>query len=131
MANKDPGAQVQLIIWIALLLAHAIQFAMGQIVPKTGVPPETLELMAWILTGLGGAVALVSALGVPMLFRGQPYPTMFILRVAFADVPSIFGLLLAMMGAEMHWVYILTGLGVAAHLNAFPSQRDREAHAKT
>jgi hypothetical protein len=53
-----------------------------------------------------------------------------ILRFALAESATIFGLVLAMLGADMQWVYILTGLGLVAHITAFPTQREREAYAK-
>jgi hypothetical protein len=128
--SKDPGAQVMFILWSAMLMSHAMLFGVGQIVPHPGTPPETLEVMAMALTGAGVVTALASALAVPILFRDQPYQTMMILRFALAETPTIFGLILDFMGADMQWVYILTGLGVVAHFAAFPTQRERENHGK-
>jgi hypothetical protein len=132
--NQDPGAQVVFILWIAMLISQVLLFVVGQIVPPppdSTQSPEDLEIMALALTGVGAATALASALVVPMVVgRGQPYQTVLILRCALAETPTILGLVLAMLGAEMQWVYILTGLGLVAHLTAFPTERDREAHAK-
>jgi hypothetical protein len=132
-ASKDPGDQVLFILWIAMLTSHAMLFAVGQIVPPapdSSQSPEDLEIMAIVLTGLGVATALASALALPNLFRGHPFQTLMIMRFAMAESSTIFGLVLALLGAEMQWVYILTGLGVVAHITAFPTRREREAHAK-
>ena len=131
--NKDPGAQVMFIIWLAMLISQLAMFGVGQFLASTATSstsPDDLEVMAIAFTGVGVVTALASALGVPILFRGQNYQTIMILRFAFAESATIFGLLLAMLGAEMSWVYILTGLGLVAHLTAFPTQRDREAYAR-
>lgn len=132
-ASKDPGAQVLFILWIAMLTSHALLFAVGQIVPPTPdstQSPDDLEIIAFALTGLGVVTALASALAMPILFRGQAFQTLMILRFAMAESATCFGLVLALLGAEMQWVYILTGLGVVAHITAFPTQRERDAHAK-
>lgn len=132
-ASKDPSAQVLFILWIAMLTSHVLLFAVGQIVPPTpdSTPsPEDLEIMAIVLTMLGVGTALASGLALPILFRGQPFPTLMILRFAMAESSTLFGLVLALLGAEMQWVYILTGLGVVAHIAAFPTEREREARAK-
>ncbi len=118
-----------------MLFSQVMLFGVGQIVPRPPetMPPDDLELTALVFTGLGVATALASALAVPMMFRGkgaQAYQTMMILRFALAETPTIFGLVLAMLGAEMQWVYILTGLGIVAHVTAFPTKAEREAHAK-
>jgi hypothetical protein len=132
-ASKDPGAQVLFILWIAMLTSHVLLFAVGQIVPPTpdsAQSAEDLEIMAIIFTVLGVGTALASALAMPILFRGQPFQTLMIIRFAMAESSTTFGLVLALLGAEMQWVYILTGLGIVAHVTAFPTQREREAHAK-
>lgn len=132
-ASKDPGAQVLFILWIAMLTSHAMLFGVGQVVPPdpdSTMSADDLEVMAMLLTGLGLMTALASALAVPTLFRGQPFQILMILRYALAESATIFGLVLAVLGAEMQWVYILTGLGVVAHITAFPTQREREAHEK-
>lgn len=131
--SKDPGAQVLFILWFAMLTSHALLFVVGQIVPPdpgNTTSPDDLEVMAMVLTGFGLVTALASALAVPILFRGQPFQTVMILRFALAESATIFGLVLAILGAEMQWVYVLTGLGVVAHINAFPTEREREAHSK-
>jgi hypothetical protein len=133
--SKDPGAQVMFILWSAMLISQVLLFAVGQIVPPSSdqMQPSDLEIMSFVFVGLGVSTALASALAVPMMFRGQApqaYQTMMIMRFALAETPTIFGLVLAMMGSEMPWVYMLTGLGIVAHLTAFPTQRDREAFAK-
>jgi hypothetical protein len=132
-ASRDPSAQVLFILWIAMLTSHVLLFGVGQIVPPTpgSTPsPEDLEIMAIVLTMLGVGTALASGLALPILFRGQPFQTLMILRFATAESSTLFGLVLALLGAEMQWVYILTGLGVVAHITAFPTEREREAHAK-
>lgn len=131
-ASKDPGAQVLFILWVAMLTSHALLFAVGQIAapaPDSTMSADDLEVMAMVMTGLGLMTALASALAVPILFRGQPFLTVMILRFALAESSTIFGVMLALLGAEMQWVYVLTGLGVVAHINAFPTQREREAHS--
>lgn len=121
------------ILWIAMLSSHAILFAVGQLAtpaPDSTQSPEDLEIMAIIMTALGVGTALGSALAVPILFRGQPFLTLMIMRFAMAESTTIFGLVLAMLGAQMQWVYILTGLGVVAHVTAFPTERERERYEK-
>lgn len=132
--KQDSATQTMLILWIAMLVSQVMLFAVGQFVPPSpdaAQAPGDIELIAMVFTGLGVVAALASALAVPMLARGQPYITALILRCALAETPTIFGLVLAMMGAPMQWVYVLTGLGLVAHLSAFPSRAEREAHAKT
>jgi F0F1-type ATP synthase membrane subunit c/vacuolar-type H+-ATPase subunit K len=131
--SKDPGTQVVFILWLAMLLSQLAVFGVGQIVPPApdgSLSPEDLELMAMAFTGVGVMTVLASALAVPILFRGQNFQTIMILRFALAESATIFGLVLAMLGADMQWVYILTGLGLVAHITAFPTQREREAYAK-
>lgn len=131
--SKDPGAQVVFILWLAMLLSQLAIFGVGQIVPPTpdrSQSPDDLEVVAMALTGFGAVTALASALAVPLLFRGQNYQTIMILRFALAESATIFGLVLARLDADMLWVYILTGLGLVAHITAFPTDRDREAYAK-
>jgi hypothetical protein len=132
-ANQDPAAQkVLFILWFAMLTSHLLLFAVGQIVPPdpdSTMAPNDLETMAMVLTGLGLLTALASALTVPTLFRGQPFQTMMILRFALAESATTFGVVLAVLGAEMQWVYILTGLGIVAHVTAFPTERERERHS--
>jgi F0F1-type ATP synthase membrane subunit c/vacuolar-type H+-ATPase subunit K len=130
--SKSPG-QVAFILWLSMLLSQLAVFGVGQFLPPApdgSQSPEDLELMAMLLTALGAGTALVSALAVPILFRGQNFQTIMILRYALAESATIFGLVLAMLGAEMLWVYILTGLGLVAHISAFPTEREREAYAK-
>jgi hypothetical protein len=131
--SKDPGAQVLFILWVSMLLSQVALFGVGQIVPPapdSAQSPDDLEVMAMVFTGLGAVTALASALAVPILFRGQPFQTVMILRFALAESATLFGLVLAMLGAEMLWVYILTGLGLVAHVTAFPTEAERQAHAK-
>lgn len=131
--SKDSGAQVLFILWIAMLTSHALLFAVGQIVPPSPDATQSfndLEIITLILTGLGVVTALASALAMPILFREQPFQTMMILRFAMAETTTIFGLVLALLGTDMQWVYILTGLGIVAHIAAFPTQRERDTHAK-
>lgn len=126
MASKDPAAQVLFILWSALLVSQLMLFGVGQIVPPppdSTQSPEDLQTLAIVFTVLGIATALASALVVPMLLGGkQTHQTVMILRWGLAETPTIFGLLLAMMGAEMYWTYMLTGLGLVAHFTAFPSK---------
>jgi F0F1-type ATP synthase membrane subunit c/vacuolar-type H+-ATPase subunit K len=129
--TKHPG-QVVFILWLSMLIAQLGVFAVGQFFPPadSSQSPDDLEVMAMAFTGLGLATTLASARAVPILFRSQNYQTMMLLRFALAESATIFGFILAMLGADMQWVYILTGLGLVAHIIAFPTNRDREAHAK-
>ena len=134
-ANNDATARVLFIMWSSMLISHVLIFAVGQIVPPSSDPPtaDGLEIMSFLCLGLGVVTAVASALAVPMLFRGQApqaYQTMMIMRWAVAEMATIFGLVLTMMGGELQWALMLTGLGIVAHLTAFPTQADREAFAK-
>jgi hypothetical protein len=127
---KPPNVMVPQIMWVAFLVSHGMFLLVGHMVNGSGAESNAadIELMAIVLTGVGILTALGSALGVPIFARGQPFFTVLILRMALAESATIFGLVLAMLGAEFFYVYVLTGLGVLAHLVAFPSEREIRSH---
>lgn len=120
-----------MILWVAMLVSHGLFLLVAHLArgPDTGEFPD-LEVIAIALTGAGVVTALASALAVPLITRGQAFITAMILRFALAESVTIFGLVLAMLGADMLWTYVLTGLGALAHVVAFPTVREREAHAR-
>ncbi|PRP99961.1 hypothetical protein ENSA7_61780 [Enhygromyxa salina] len=123
--------QVPLILWAAMLVSHILFLVVGHVArPPDGAGAGDVQMISITLTGVGVVVALLSALGVPLFARTQAFLTAMILRFALAEAVSIFGLTLAMLGADMQWTYALTALGVMAHIAAFPSEREREAHER-
>ena len=127
--EENPTAQVLLILWGAFLVSHGLFLVVGHIVYGQDTNNVAdLDVMSYALTGVGAMTALASAVAMPVIARGHNFFTTTILRLALAESATIFGLVLATLGAEMQWVYILTGLGVAAHVAAFPSKREREVH---
>lgn len=116
-------------MWAAMLVSHGVFLVVGQIVPgQDAGDVGDLQTLSIALTGAGVMTALASALAVPLIARTQMFISAMLLRFALAESATIFGLVLAMLGAEMKWVYALTGLGVLAHIAAFPTAREREVH---
>lgn len=130
-APEAPTPQVLRILWGAMLFSHGLFLLVGYMVygQNTGQGGDT-QVLSLALTGAGVVTALASALIVPIITRKQVFYTAMILRFALAESVTIFGLTLAMLGADMQWTYALTGLGVLAHVAAFPTEREREAHER-
>lgn len=125
---KQPD--VMWILWGAFLVTHAAFLGIGQVVEPTE-PTEDIGMMAMVLTGVGTMTALGAVFGVTSFLKGSNYQTTMLMRFAMAESAAIFGFVLAMLGAEPMWTFILAGLGVVAHLAVAPTQRDREAHGKS
>ncbi|PRQ04729.1 hypothetical protein ENSA5_04940 [Enhygromyxa salina] len=130
-AQPPTNAQVPWILWGAFLVSHGLFLLTGHIVHgQDSGQAGDIEMMSLVLTGAGAMTAVGSAVLAPGLTRRQPYFVSMIMRFALAESAALFGLVLAMLGAEFHWVYTLAGLGAVAHLAAAPTQREREAHEK-
>ena len=130
MTDAKLDLQVPKILWAAFLVSHLLFVGIGTFIHGTAEPAgEELELFTYILTGVGVVTALASGLAVPLFLAKTNFFTAVIIRFAFAESTTIYGLVLAMMGADLQWLYILAGLGVVAHVTAFPSERERDAHA--
>ena len=127
--SPNPPARFLLILWGAFILSHGLFLLVGYMLyGQDGGDPESAELMAMVMTGVGLTTALASAVAVPIVVPTANLFTVTILRFALAESVTIYGLVLALMGAQLHWVYILTALGLTAHLAAFPSKRERERY---
>jgi F0F1-type ATP synthase membrane subunit c/vacuolar-type H+-ATPase subunit K len=134
MAKPQQGPQVLMILWVAMLVSHGLFLVVGHMLHgldgmDTSDMPD-LELLSITLTGVGVVTALASALVVPSITRRQMFVTAMLLRAALAESVTIFGLVLAMLGGDMLWTYVLTGLGVLAHVAAYPTAREQEAHER-
>ncbi|KIG15222.1 hypothetical protein DB30_05766 [Enhygromyxa salina] len=117
-----------MLLWGAMLVSHILFLVIAHVAHGQDAGAGDLQTLSIVLTSVGVIVALGSALAVPLITRDQLYVTALIVRLAAAESVTIFGLMLAMLGAEMQWTYALTALGVMAHIAAFPSERDQEAH---
>jgi F0F1-type ATP synthase membrane subunit c/vacuolar-type H+-ATPase subunit K len=127
--ENQPATSVPWILWGAFLVSHGIFLLVGHLAHGTdGGVDNQLGLMAPVLTGFGLVTALASALAVPLFARTQPFFVAMVFRFALAESATIFGLVLAMLGADFMWIYILTGLGATAHVAAMPTTREQEAH---
>lgn len=125
---KPPQVMVPQIMWVAFLVSHGLFLVVAHVVQPEAVGDT--QVMAIVLTGAGVVTALGSALAVPIYAQGKDFFTTLILRMALAESASIFGMVLAMLGAEMFYTYVLVGVGVLAHLVGFPSEREIEAHER-
>ena len=124
---KTPPPSVLLIMWGAFLVSHGLFLFVGEFIrPPAAEHPESAEMMAMVLTGVGLMTALGSALAVPLIAPKANYFTAMILRFAIAESVSIYGLVLATLGAPKMWCYLLAALGVLAHVVAYPSERERQ-----
>lgn len=130
--TQPAPAHVVMILWGAMLASHLMLVGVALFVRQTSPPAPAgdLQVFSLVLTGCGIATALASSLGIGLIARGQPYFTTMVLRFALAEATTVFGMVLAFLGADLLWFYLLAGLGVVAHLTAFPSPRDAEAHAR-
>lgn len=116
-------------MWGAFLVSHGVFLFVGEFIrPPAAQNPESAELMAMVLTGIGLMTALGSAVAVPLIAPKANYFTAMTLRFAIAESVSIYGLFLAVLGAPPIWTYLLGALGVLAHLLAYPSEREQRRY---
>ena len=130
MTDTKTRLMVPRILWFAFLISHATFVFVGWFIRSQGdIPPagDELELFTLILTGIGVVNAVASAVAVPMFMTKADFFTTLILRFAFAESTTIFGVVLTFMGADLMWLYILAAVGATAHIAAYPSEREFEA----
>lgn len=128
--TNPPQNPMPWLLWGAFVFSHVLLTVLGQFAPPdAAVPPEELQTMLIALGGAGVGV-VVFALGMaPRMFAKAPYLTFLILRFAFAETVTIFGLVLAFMGADWRVPVTFTAFGLMLHVLAAPTDADRRRHS--
>lgn len=130
MSTPSRENPVSWILWGAFSISHLLFVVLGQFAPTPEAAVAAEELQP-ILIGLSGAAVgmVMFSLGLaPRLFAKAPYFTFSILRFAFAESVTIFGFVLAFMGADWRVPVTFAAFGLLLHFLAAPTEADRRRH---
>lgn len=128
--SPSPAPPISWILWGAFIVSHLLFVAIGQLGtdPEAAVPAEELTPILITMSGLAVGVVTFSAGLAPRLFARSPYLTFLLLRLALAESVTIFGLVLAFMGADWRVPVTFAAFGLLLHALAAPTQADRRRH---
>lgn len=126
----QPGnrKQVQWIMFGAFCVTHLVFAGVGVFLHGNAPPqPEQVQVLAPAL-----AVVALGELGVlfgvmPKVLGKGSYDVFFIVRAAFAESISIYGLVLAVIGAPLEWCAGFWGVGLSTLLVLAPTDKDQAA----
>jgi hypothetical protein len=130
MNDRPTATLVPWILWGAFVFSHLVFVVIGQVARDPGAALSPEELQPILITMSGVAIGVVAfSLGMaPRIFAKAPYFTFLILRFAFAESVTIFGLVLAFMGADWRVPVTFAAFGLLLHALAAPTEADRRRH---
>jgi len=132
-SNSPAAASIQMILFGAFVVSHLLLAGIGVFMQMSGgveIADGAMDLMLPVLGVVAVSTLVATFTAVPMFLGDSPYQVYMIMRFAFAESITIFGLVLAMSGVPLEYCAAFWGVGLATHLTLAPTQRDRELHAE-
>jgi hypothetical protein len=131
MSTRSPTTPIAWILWGAFVLSHLTFVAVGQLsAPESALPPDELQPLVITLSGVAVGIVVFSLTMAPRVFSRSPYLTFSLLRYAFAESVTMFGLVLALMGADWRIPVTFAAFGLLLHALAAPTAADERRHER-